>query len=97
MTLIEQDDVTGLLAAQPEFSRRIVLGGQTKQYFGHIFIAHRRLDQLKVVFSGILMQGPVCHDGCYKRIGEQFVLLMQRVCQDCQHVVAVNQLTSLIH
>ena len=43
------------------------------------------------------MQGPVCHDGCYKRIGEQFVLLMQRVCQDCQHVVAVNQLTSLIH
>jgi len=55
MTFIQQDDMTGLFTTQPQFAFRIALSGQSEQCIAHVFVSYWGLDQLKVVFCGVLV------------------------------------------
>ena len=50
-----------------------------------------------MMFSGKLVQGAVCHNRGHESVRQQAVFPVERVCQDCQHMVAIDQLTVLVH
>ncbi len=90
MVVINDQNMAGLLASEPDQSFTLVNIPQLEYLISYKFIANRGLIHLDASVLEMVLQAAVAHHRRHDRVAEQLPAVLEIVSQNAKHVVPIN-------